>query len=131
MKGRLSGTKQAASAMLQNIRTDFTEGRLLGSPEERKKLAERWRELMTRCSQNPEFRSALRNLLRLWDHLMRLVSDMTAVSTSVTGIQSRRAFEELKLIIQSFTHRPVDTFFDTVIQIRKDMQSDYGKFHST
>jgi hypothetical protein len=62
---------------------------------------------------------------------MRLVSDMAAVSTSVTGIQSRRAFEELKLIIQSFTHRPVDTFFDTVIQIRKDMQSDYGKFHST
>jgi len=121
----LQGTRETATQMLRNVATDFKEGRLWADTEEKRRLSERFRNLLIRATDNPEFKNAMRELMRLWDHFMKLTNDLTKELSGTTRSPAlRKAVNLLKDIVAAFTHRPVDALLDTLTDLRRELQRD-------
>jgi len=95
------------------------------TPAEQKEMVkEKFKDILIRLGQNPEYRKAIRNLFDVFGHLNKIASDVTAELKEKTEKEEfplhdriLEMWDEIQSMIEEFSHRSLDTLVDSIREL--------------
>jgi len=107
---------------VKQVAQEVKEGRI--AKEERQRLKKRLASLLLSLVDNPEFRELSRDLLALWDHFVRIISEARKESSTLPSTHIERMVDDAKRIIEEFTKRPLDNLISCINFLNEEIQKD-------